>query len=90
MSETFDSMEVHNNKMERMNGELRDREKVVRGVKREDSPLDRWAANLPQLCSATYGLREQDTRRGRANHREGQLQVADPDTERKQETESDF
>jgi putative transposase len=31
--------EVHNNKMERMNGELRDREKVVRGVKREDSPL---------------------------------------------------
>jgi transposase-like protein len=30
---------VHNNKMERMNGEIRDREKVVRGVKREDSPL---------------------------------------------------
>jgi hypothetical protein len=25
--------------MERMNGELRDREKVVRGVKKEDSPL---------------------------------------------------
>jgi hypothetical protein len=31
--------QVHNNKMERMNGELRDREKVVRGVKREDSSL---------------------------------------------------
>jgi transposase-like protein len=30
---------IHNNKMERMNSELRDREKVVRGVKREDSPL---------------------------------------------------
>ena len=30
---------IHNNKMERMNGELRDREKVVRGAKREDSPL---------------------------------------------------
>jgi transposase-like protein len=30
---------IHNNKMERMNGEIRDREKVVRGVKREDSPL---------------------------------------------------
>jgi hypothetical protein len=28
-----------NNKMERMNGELRDREKVVRGVKKEESPL---------------------------------------------------
>lgn len=33
------SGEIHNNKMERMNGEIRDREKVVRGVKREDSPL---------------------------------------------------
>jgi putative transposase len=31
--------EIHNNKMERMNGELRDREKVVRGIKLEDSPL---------------------------------------------------
>ena len=29
----------NNNKMERMNGELRDREKVVRGVKKPDSPL---------------------------------------------------
>ena len=25
--------------MERLNGEIRDREKVVRGVKKEDSPL---------------------------------------------------
>jgi len=31
--------EIHNNKMERMNGEIRDREKVVRGVKKPDSPL---------------------------------------------------
>lgn len=30
---------VHNNKMERLNGEIRDREKVMRGVKREDSPI---------------------------------------------------
>jgi putative transposase len=30
---------IHNNKMERMNGEIRDREKVVRGVKKDDSPL---------------------------------------------------
>ncbi len=29
----------NNNKMERMNGEIRDREKVVRGVKKPDSPL---------------------------------------------------
>ncbi|MGI0070227.1 MAG: hypothetical protein ACREAN_08240, partial [Nitrosopumilaceae archaeon] len=30
---------VHNNKMERMNGEVRDREKVMRGVKTEESPI---------------------------------------------------
>jgi transposase-like protein len=29
----------NNNKMERMNGEIRDRERVVRGVKKDDSPL---------------------------------------------------
>ena len=30
---------IHNNKMERMNGELRDREKVTRGLKSEDTPI---------------------------------------------------
>jgi len=30
---------VHNNKMERHNGEVRDRERVMRGLKREDSPV---------------------------------------------------
>jgi len=29
----------NNNKMERLNGEIRDREKVVRGIKKKDSPL---------------------------------------------------
>ena len=33
------SGQVHNNKMERMNGEFRDREKVMRGLKRTDSPI---------------------------------------------------
>jgi hypothetical protein len=31
--------DMNNNKMERLNGEIRDREKVVRGVKKSDSPL---------------------------------------------------
>ena len=31
--------EVHNNKMERMNGEIRDREKVMRELERKDSPI---------------------------------------------------
>jgi transposase-like protein len=30
---------VHNNKMERMNGEVRDREKVMRSLKRTDTPI---------------------------------------------------
>jgi hypothetical protein len=30
---------MNNNKMERLNGEVRDREKIVRGVKKADSPL---------------------------------------------------
>ena len=31
--------QVHNNKMERMNGEVIDREKVMRGLKRMDTPI---------------------------------------------------
>ena len=33
------SGQVHNNKMERMNGEIRDREKVMRGLKTVDTPI---------------------------------------------------
>jgi hypothetical protein len=33
------SGEVHNNKMERFNGEVRDREKVMRTLKRKDTPI---------------------------------------------------
>ncbi len=31
--------EIHNNKMERMNGQVRDRKKVMRGLKRKDTPI---------------------------------------------------
>jgi len=30
---------THNNKMERLNGEIRDREKVMRGLKKDDTPI---------------------------------------------------
>jgi transposase-like protein len=36
---TFDGRAHNNNKMERMNGEIRDREKVLRGLKKDDSVL---------------------------------------------------
>ncbi len=32
-------MAVHNNKMEKLNGEVRDREKTFRGLKRTDTPI---------------------------------------------------
>ena len=31
--------DMNNNKMERLNGEMRDREKIFRGLKRKDSPI---------------------------------------------------
>jgi len=31
--------ESHNNKMERMNGEIRDRERVMRGLEKKDMPI---------------------------------------------------
>jgi hypothetical protein len=33
------SGQIHNNKMERMNGEIRDREKVTRNLKKMDTPI---------------------------------------------------
>lgn len=33
------SGDLNNNKMERLNGEIRDREKVMRSLKKEDTPI---------------------------------------------------
>ena len=33
------SGDIHNNKMERMNGEVRDREKTMRGLKKDDTSV---------------------------------------------------
>lgn len=33
------SGDMHNNKMERMNGEIRDREKTMRGLKKDETPI---------------------------------------------------
>ena len=45
---------VHNNKMERQNGEWRDREKVMRSLKKEDSPVIA-GLQLFQLLQAAHG-----------------------------------
>jgi len=31
--------EIHNNKMERVNGEIRDREKTIRGLRHNETPI---------------------------------------------------
>jgi len=46
----------HNNKMERFNGELRDREKVMRSLKREDSPILRGMQIYHNFVKPHMGL----------------------------------
>jgi len=49
------SGDLNNNKMERFNGEIRDREKVMRSLKTTNSPI-LGIPDLPQLCSTPRGL----------------------------------
>ncbi|MHB1867925.1 MAG: DDE-type integrase/transposase/recombinase [Nitrososphaerales archaeon] len=57
---TFDG-ERHNNKMERMNGELRDREKVIRGVKSVQSPIFKGAQIFHNYIRPHMSLEGQKT-----------------------------
>jgi hypothetical protein len=50
------SGQVHNNKMERQNGEWRDREKVMRSLKREDSPVLSGMQNFHNYFRPHEGL----------------------------------
>jgi transposase-like protein len=47
---------VHNNKMERMNGEIRDREKVMRGIKTVDTPTLKGAQIYHNFIKPHEGL----------------------------------
>jgi hypothetical protein len=53
---TFNNRRHNNNKMERLNGEIRDREKVVRGVKSKDSPLFKGAQIYHNYIRGHMGL----------------------------------
>ena len=48
---------IHNNKMERMNGEIRDREKVMRGLKRADTPILKGVQIYHNFVRPHEGLR---------------------------------
>jgi putative transposase len=64
--------DLNNQKMERMNGEIRDREKVVRGVKQEDSPLIKGMQSYHNYVRPHMGLNN-ETPAGKAGIRiEGQ------------------
>jgi putative transposase len=52
---------VHNNKMERMNGELRDREKVIRGVKSMRSPIFKGTKIFHNYIRPHMSLKDQQT-----------------------------
>jgi len=58
--------ESHNNTMERFNGELRDREKVMRSLKTVDSD-NQGHADSSQLRKTAHGFGWEDSRRGCRN-----------------------
>ncbi|MEM3007883.1 MAG: DDE-type integrase/transposase/recombinase, partial [Candidatus Nitrosotenuis sp.] len=51
--------DMNNNKMERMNGEIRDREKVMRGLKKLDTPLIEGYRIFHNYIRPHLGLQEQ-------------------------------
>jgi putative transposase len=53
---TFRGTVHNNNKMERMNGEVRDREKVMRGLKRTDTPILKGAQIYHNFIKPHIGL----------------------------------
>lgn len=57
---TFDG-ERHNNKQERFNGEFRDREKVIRGVKKADSPIFQGAQIYHNFIKPHMSLKDEMT-----------------------------
>lgn len=54
---------VHNNKMERMNGEIRDREKTIRGLKRQDTKILTGYQIYHNYVRPHEGLEGKNTRR---------------------------
>ena len=71
-----------NRKMERLNGEIRDREKVMRSLKRERYAYLDGLSDLPQPYSTAPSPRRQDPRRAMWNTCQRRKQVDDIDTER--------
>jgi transposase-like protein len=70
----------NNNRMERMNGEIRDREKVMRGLERKDSPI-LTGIQLYHNFETAHRLGWKDTRRSSRNQGKRREQVANHNPE---------
>ncbi len=73
--------QVHNNKMERLNGEIRDREKVMRSLKSDDTPILTGYQIYHNYVRPHMALEGQTRRKG-GNHRKRTRQMADAHSER--------
>jgi hypothetical protein len=67
--------DFNNNKMERMNGEIRDRERVMRGLEKKDTPI-LTGYQLFHNYTSTHGSQRENTGRSRGNSRKWRQQVA--------------
>jgi putative transposase len=58
----------NNNKMERLNGEIRDREKTMRGLKKKRTTILKGLPSLSQLHKTTRSLRRKNSSRSMRNN----------------------
>lgn len=72
----------NNNKMERMNGEIRDREKTMRGLKRKRTPILQGYQIYHNFIREHESLKRKNTSRSMRNQDWGQQQVENSDSKR--------
>ena len=70
----------NNNKMERINGEIRDREKTMRGLKSTDTAHPKGLPDIPQLHKTTRSTKRQNTLRSMRNNHRRKKQMENPNT----------
>ena len=77
---------MNNNKMERFNGEIRDREKTMRGLKTKDTPILQGYQIFHNYIRAHEGLEGKTPAEACGIKSRRKKQVANPNPKRKQES----
>ena len=75
---------VHNNKMERMNGEIRDRERVMRTLEKGDSPILSGMQIFHNYVRPHMALKGKTPSEAAGNQGRRREQVVNSNSERKQ------